>query len=321
MAAGETNWLPGILVTAAGVVGSLAFLFLAKRGAPAKDAAPPDDLNARYQTVIGELKEHTANKHLLPADSWEAEKKRLEALAVSLLKQRDSHKHEALKAEARAERKAQAVAKETGLLATNPQLKGALLGGAVVLFFAVLWISLNEATKPRADGMEATGMMAGGQQMPPQEPQEPQQDMRLESLLAAVQKSPDDIDALAEAGLYLISKQGFQEARPFIQRASMLDPFHVKTRVCRAIMLAVDGDVTGSLGELERLAALYPDAYAGNLYAGMLSMDQNDPGRAVRNFEAYVGTAPPDEVPPMMRGAIAQIKQQLTSGMPPQPQQ
>ena len=304
MAAGETNWLPGILVTAAGVVGSLAFLFLAKRGAPAKDAAPPDDLNARYQTVIGELKEHTANKHLLPADSWETEKKRLEPL----------------KAEARAERKAQAAATETGLLAKNPQLKGALLGGAVVLFFAVLWISLNEATKPRADGMEATGMMAGGQ-MPPQEPQEPQQDLRLESLLAAVQKSPDDIDALAEAGLYLISKQGFQEARPFIQRASMLDPFHVKTRVCRGIMLAVDGDVTGSLGELERLAALYPDAYAGNLYAGMLSMDQNDPGRAVRNFEAYVGAAPPDEVPPMMRGAIAQIKQQLASGMPPQPQQ
>ncbi|MER2564966.1 MAG: hypothetical protein ABTQ32_29850, partial [Myxococcaceae bacterium] len=146
MAAPETNWLPGILVTAAGVVGSLAFLFLAKRGGPEKDAAAPDDLNARYQTVIGELKEHTANKHLLPQDSWEAEKKRLEALAVSLLKQRDSHKHETLKAEARAEKKAQAAAAETGLLATNPQLKGALLGGAVVLFFAVLWISLNEAT-------------------------------------------------------------------------------------------------------------------------------------------------------------------------------
>lgn len=319
MAAPETNWLPGILVTAAGVVGSLAFLFLARRGGPEKDA-PPDDLNARYQTVIGELKEHKANKHLLPADSWETEKQRLEALAVSLLKQRDTHKHEALKAEARAERKAQATATETGLLAKNPQLKGALLGGAVVLFFAVLWISLNEATKPRADGMEATGMMAGGQ-MPPQEPEQPQQDFKLESLLAAVQKSPDDIDALAEAGLYLISKQGFQEARPFIQRASMLDPFHVKTRVCRGIMLAVDGDVTTSLSELERLAALYPDAYAGNLYAGMLSMDQNDPGRAVKNFEAYVGTAPPDEVPPMMRGAIAQIKQQLASGMPPQPQQ
>lgn len=318
MAAPETNWLPGILVTAAGVVGSLAYLFVSKKSAPEK-AATPDDLDARYQGVIGELKEHVANKHLLPAETWESEKKRLEGLAVQLLKQRDTFKHEALKAEARAEKRAQAAAADTGLLARNPTLKGALLGGAVVLFFAVLWFSLNQATKPREDGMSVTGMQPGGGSMQPgpETPQQPEQDMRLESLLGAVQRSPDDIDALAEAGLYLISKQAFGESRPFVQRASMLDPFHVKTRVCRGILLAVDGDVPGSLKELERLGSLYPDAWPGYLYAGMLSMDQNDPARAVQNFERYISTAPPDEVPPMLRGAIAQLKQQMAGGMPP----
>ncbi|MBE2249510.1 MAG: hypothetical protein IAE78_08160 [Myxococcus sp.] len=314
MAAPETNWLPGILVTAAGVVGSLAYLFVAKRAAPANDA-PPDDLNARYQTVIGELKEHTANKHLLPPEQWEAEKKRLEGLAVQLLKARDAHKHEALKAEARAEKRAQAA--ETGLLAKNPTLKGAFIGGAVVLFFAVLWFSMNSATRPREDGMGVTGMMPGGGG--PEAPQEPQSDPKLEAVLGAVQKAPDDIDALAEAGLYLISKQGFDESRPFLQRATMLDPFHVKTRVGRAIMQAVDGEVGSALDELERLGTLYPDAYPGHLYAGMIAMDQNDPARAVKNFEQYVAVAPPGEVPPMMRGAIMQLRQQLAAGNAPQP--
>lgn len=315
MAAPETNWLPGILVTAAGVIGSLAYLALSKRAAPSS-VAPPDDLTARYQTVIGELKEHTANKHLLPPEQWEAEKRRLETTAVQLLKERDQLGHEARKAEARAEKRQQAQAADGGLLAKHPTLKGALLGGAVVLFFSVLWFSLNQATAPRTDGMQATGLPPGAG---PAGPEAPQEDAKLEDLLNAVQRTPDDVDALAEAALYLISKQGFGESRPFIQRATMLDPFHVKTRVGRAIMQAVDGDVGGSMTELERLAALYPDAYAGLLYAGMLALDQNDPARAVVNFERYAQAAPPSEVPPMLRGAIGQLRQQLATGQPPAP--
>lgn len=318
MAAPETNWLPGILVLAAGVVGSLAYLFVAKRGGP-EGAAPPDDLDARYQGVIAELKEHVANKHLLPADSWEAEKQRLEALAVQVLKQRDAQKHEALKAETRAEKKAQAAAADTGLLAQQPQLKGALLGGAVVLFFAVLWFSLNEATRVRTEGMGVTGMNPGGEQPMAAPPAAPEEDQRLQALLGAVQRTPDDIDALAEAGLYLISKQAFGESRPFVQRATMLDPFHVKARVCRAILVAVDGDVAASMNDLERLGTLYPDGWPAWLYAGMLSMDQNDPGRAVQNFERYLATAPPTDVPPMLRMAISQIKQQMAGASPVQP--
>lgn len=313
--ASETNWLPGILVTAAGVVGSLTYLALSKKNA-ASGSGVPDDLEARYQTVIGELKEHVANKHLLPAESWESEKRRLEALAVQLLKQKDGKDHESLKAEARAERKAKAEAADSGFLAKNPTLKGALVGGAVVLFFSVLWFSLNQATSTRTDGMPVTGATPGGGL--DEGPQEPQNDGKLEALLGAVQKSPDDVDALSEAALYLISKQGFTESRAFVQRASMLDPFHVKTRVCRGVLLAVDGDVNASLTELERLAGLYPEAYPGSLYAGMLSMDQNDPGRAVKNFEQYLATAPIDEQPPMLRMALGQLKQQLRAG-PAQP--
>ncbi len=263
--------------------------------------------------MIGELKEHVANKHLLPADAWAAEKARLEALAISLLKERDSSRHEALKAEARAERREQAA--ERGFFARNPALKGGLVGASVVLFFVVLGLALNDAVKPRSDGMQATGMVPGSGA--PQPGGEPQTDPRLDALLAAVQRAPDDLDALAAAGLYLISKQGFSESRPFFQRGTLLDPFHVKTRLGRTILQAVDGDVAGAQRELERLAALYPDAYAGRLYAGMLALEENDPARALKNFEVYLSTAPAGEVPPMMRGAVQQLRQQLASGAAP----
>jgi hypothetical protein len=316
MAAPQTNWLPGILVLSAGFVGSVLYLLLSKKPEAKAAEGARDDVDARYQVVIGELKEHVANKHLLPPETWETEKKRLEALAVQLLKERDGLKHSQLKAEARAEKLAKAQAADTGFFARNPALKGALVGGGVVLFFAVLWISVNEAAKPRTDGMPVTGMDPGA--AGPGGPQEPPVDTKMEALLQAVQRSPDDIDALAEAGLYLISKQGFGESRPFLQRATLIDPFHVKTRVGRAILTAVDGDVPGAMNELERLSTLYPDGYPGALYAGMLSMEDNDPARAVRNFERYLATAPASEQPPMLRMAVRQLKSQLAGG-PAQP--
>jgi hypothetical protein len=315
MAAPQTNWLPGILVLSAGLAGALVYLLASKRAAPKDGDGGRDDVDARYQVVIGELKEHVANKHLLPPATWEAERQRLEALAVQLLKERDGHTHSQRKAEARSEAKARAEARDTGFFAKNPALKGALVGGGVVLFFAVLWLSVNEAARPRTDGMQVTGMDPGapgpgGAQVPPV-------DAKLEQLLAAVQRAPDDVDALAEAGLYLISKQGFTEARAFVQRATLIDPFHVKGRVGRAVLTAVDGDVPGATAQLERLSTLYADGYPGALYAGMLSMEDNDPARAVRNFERYLATAPGSEQPPMLRMAVRQLKAQLSA--PPAP--
>lgn len=309
----ETNWLPGILVVLAGVVGSLTYLFVARRD-DSQTPKGPDDLDAKYQSVITELKEHVANKHLLATPEWEAEKVRLEALAVSLLKDRDGHRHEALKAESRAQAKAKAQAADTGFFARNPTLKGAFVGGAVVLFCGLLWTSLKEAISPRNDGMQATGTVPGGEG--------PMgnaggHDEKLQRLLEAVKRTPDDVDVLAEASLFLISKQAFSEARPFIMRGSMIDPFHVKTRVGRAVMVAVEGDVPTALRELERLGALYPDAYPSHLYAGMLALDQNDTPRAIAAFERYLAVAPPGEAPPMLRVAIGQLKQEQQRGPTP----
>lgn len=311
----ETNWLPGLLVLATGVVAALVYLFTAKQAggeAPAKSTGPVDDLDAKYQRLLGELKEHLANKHLVATETWDAERQRLEQAAAAALRERDGARHEAEKAQARAEKKAQEQAKAPGPAGKHPALAGALIGGLVVAFFAYLGVSLSQKSTPRADGMEATGGPGPAAGMGPAQPRE---DPRLQALAARVQSNPEDIDALAGLALHLISRQGFGEAKPLLARAALLDPYHVKGRVGRAVLKAVDGDVAYAQKELERLAAKYPEAYDGHLYAGLLALEENDPRRAVQQLELYVNTAPASEQPPMIRAEVERLKGEL-SGAP-----
>ena len=96
-------------------------------------------------------------------------------------------------------------------------------------------------------------------------------------------------------------------------------PFHPKGRVGRAVVRALEGDLKGSVTDLEALASRYPEAYDARMFAGMLAMEDNDQRRALMNLEAYVALAPADEQPPMMRMAISQLKQEMAAPQQPQP--
>jgi tetratricopeptide (TPR) repeat protein len=309
-----TNWLPGLMVLGAGLAIALAYVLGSKR--LQSDAPKPetlDDLEARYQLLIGELRQHTANKHLVPADEFQREKTRLETAAADILRQRDGKKHEVVKQQARAEKRAAAA---PTFASKNPQLMGALIGGGAVAFFAILGYQLSSTATERTEGMQATGMVPGGNG-PPMQGARDQQDPRLEALASRVQANPDDVDALADLSIYLMRRQAFDDAKPLVDRAMMVDPFHPKARVGRAIVRALEGDLKGSMTDLESLATKYPEAYDARMFAGMLAMEDNDPRRALTNIEAYVTLAPQDEQPPMMRMAVVQLKQQLAAGTPP----
>lgn len=309
----QTDWGPGLMMLAAGVIAALVYLFSSKKlQSEATSNGTVDDLEARYQRRLAELKEHHANKHLVPAATWEAEKTRLEAAAAAALRERDGVKHEAAKATARVEKKAAAQAQATGVFAKNPGLMGALISGAVVGFFVLLGVQLSKSTSEKQEGMG----MPGGPGPMQQQPQQPQEDPRLEQLASRVQAAPDDVDAVADFALYLVKRQAFSDAQPLIARAAQLDPFHVKGRVARAVMRAVNNDVKGSLDELEHLADYYPEAYEARMYAGMIALDENDAPRALAQLELYVATAPASEQPPMMRMAVQQLREQVKSGQP-----
>ena len=51
--------------------------------------------------------------------------------------------------------------------------------------------------------------------------------------------------------------------------------------------------------------------------AGMLSLEDNDEPRALKNLAQYVELAPPTEQPPMMRVAVQQLREQLANPQKP----
>lgn len=303
----QTNWVPGQIVLGAALLFAAIYVLVSmRRSAGPMSTGADDDLTAKYQSLVAELREHVANKHLLPAEAWQAEKTRLEQAAVAVLKSRDiTSRHEALKAEARAE-------KRQATIGGGSTLKGILIGGGTVGFFVVLWFLLTDATKPRTEGMTATGTVPPN--MAPAAangaPGQPQEDPKLKAFFDVVQKQPDDVDALADLSLYLLRRQGFEEAKPFVLRATGIDPFHVRTRVARTVLSAVEGSVASSQDELERLGTHYAEAYDANLFAGLIAMDQNDQRRALQAFDRYFAVAPAGDTPPMMKMAVEQMRQQ-----------
>lgn len=309
-----TDWVPGLMVLGAGIAVALAYLFGSKR-LKTDEPAPEtlDDLDARYQSLLGELRQHVANKHLLPPEDFAKEKTRLELSAAEILRSRDGKRHDETKKQARAEKAATA---QPTVFSKNPALMGALVGGAVVAFFALLGWQLTQASTERADGMQATGAVPPGGGGPMQQPKS---DPKLEALAGRVQSNPGDVDAVADLAVYLIRRQAFEEARPLVDRATALDPFHPKGRVGRAVVRALEGDLRGSIADLEGLASRYPEAYDARMFAGMLSMEDNDQRRALMNLELYVALAPSSEQPPMMRMAVSQLKQELNAAQQQQP--
>ena len=306
------TYLPAFFLAGAScfiAVGAVFVLLSKRRQDQALTTAAEDDLTAKYNSLLGELREHVANRHLLPADAWDREKSRLEQAAVAVLKQRDAartaEKHESLKAEARADKR------QTAAASGGSTMKGVLIGAGTVGFFVLLGFLLTDATKPRTDGMTVTGTVPPSGMPPGQAQPSAATEAKLQALFEAVQKQPDDIEALADISLHLLRRQGFDEAKPFILRATALDPFHVRTRVARTVLSAVEGSVATSQDELERLGSHYGEAYDANLFAGLIAMDQNDQRRALAAFDRYFAVAPAGDTPPMMKMAVEQMRQQL----------
>lgn len=301
-----TNWLPGVLVVAVGGGGALAFLLGARRSRG--DAPAPEnleDLAARYESVLGQLRDHQAHRHHVPAETWETERARLEGVAAGLLRQRAELAHEREKAAARAERRSLEAASARGPFARRPWLAWALGALGVAVLAALSGYTLSSNTRDRTDGMGMTGIdpssggaqAAGGSGAPPVDP-------RLAGLFRLVQSAPRDVEAVNSLAAHLLRLQAFDEARPWIYRALAEDTFSVRARVNLAVLRALDGDDSGALAELERLSALYPEAYDARLFAGLLAMDLGDRARATRAFEAYLVQAPRSEQPSELRSAI-----------------
>lgn len=311
-----TNWLPGLIVLAVGCIAAAFYLFLqrSKAAAESKDASASrpgelDDLERRYQSLIEQLKELATDKHGVTPERYEAERSRLELEAAAALRARD----EFLKSPAMVRAAARATPAPTGGL--SPQLKGALWGGGIVLFFCTLGYLLVSEQHTRGDQESATGRMppgmnanAGGDAQAQQQQGDPDLDQAWERF----KNNPSDLEAAAVLSHELIRRQMYDDAERITQRGLALDPFYVELRVHEGVLHAVrTGDEAGAEKQLRMLADLYPDAQEGMLFLGALEMRQGDKAKALESFERFAVEVPSNMHPPPLLGAIQQLRSEL----------
>ncbi len=312
----ETNWWPGIIVLAIGLLlGGGYLLFLRPRTAGPRDERDDRraDLERRAQLFLDQLRELHADRHHLDPQQFAAEKDRLEQEAAAALRARDQLQRGLKAGGAQASApSATAAASSESFWSKNPQLKGAAWGGGVVLFFVVLGLLLSQEQKPRDERGEATGrappMQAGADQSSDQE------DPALTEILEQVRAHPDNVDLVARLSHQLINRRDWEEANRLTERGLGLNPFHVESRIHRAVLLAARGDEKAGIAALEHLTRDYPDAYEGLLFLGALALQKEDPRRALDYFERYLAEAPASEHPPRLREGMAMLRNQL--GLP-----
>lgn len=301
----ETNWIPGLVVLALGVLTAAIFLFTS-RASKAKSSgkdAKAEELDAKARQLIEALKELEQNKHQLSAEQLAKERSKLEKEAAAALRARDQHLGKkvgepiAAPGSVNASSPAAGQAAQGGFFAQHPELKGAIWGAAVVLFFGGVGVWLFENQKPKAE--------------PEQRMSEPQMDPQEAQLAEAIQRlnaNPQDTELAAMVGHELIRLERWEDASEVTERSLGVDPFQVENRIHRALLRAPRGDIRGAMSELTQIANAYPKAYEALLFLGSLAMQQGDPKTALSAFERYAAEAPADQQPPQLAEAIQQLR-------------
>jgi tetratricopeptide (TPR) repeat protein len=306
----STDWLPGILVLAFGLLAAVVVLFLGRRRtAPGGTAAArragaesiAQEAELRSARLLDQLREHEAERHQLSAAAFLAESVRLERLAADALRARDEARTTA--AEPRA---SQATAGNSGFFGQHPQLAGAFWGAGLALFFGALFLWVTRDAAPREKGEGLTGTVGRGEASPPT-----QEDAAFTAALARVRDEPGDVEASVHVVHELIRRQDYEQARLLTERSLGVDPFLSEARAHRAFLLAIGGDTPGALRELQHVSELYPRGYEALLFLGLLRMRSGDNARAADAFDRFLLEAPADEQPAQMRAALSNLRQQL----------
>ncbi len=311
----ETNWLPGALMIALGLAAA-AIALIFTRGRTALGAGrdvKQADMEHRVAFLLEQLRALETERHKLGEERFAQDRAKLELEAAEALRERDAFAKEVAAASANAQAggaSVAAAAQPKGFLGRHPQLAGAIWGGGVVVFFAVLFFVLTSEQFDRGDG-EITGMRppSQGQAAPMQ--QQPQEDPVFKAALDRAEKNPGDTDASSFAVHELIRLQEFDKADKLTRQALATDPFHLETRIHRAVLRATQGQFDASIDELGKLAQLYPDSHEALLFRGALAMQSGKTEIALESFERFAAVAPKEEQPPQIQSAITLLRQRL----------
>jgi len=129
---------------------------------------------------------------------------------------------------------------------------------------------------------------------------------RLAALREAIDKNPNDADALRELGSLYMQISRYDEARTYLERAVAASPADVHALTHLGIVLAEIGDLPGARQRFESTVAAEPDYWQGWFYIAVTCArvgDLDAARRAVARVEALQPDLP----------ELADLKQKLAS--------
>jgi cytochrome c-type biogenesis protein CcmH/NrfG len=136
-------------------------------------------------------------------------------------------------------------------------------------------------------------------------------DKQAQPLLEQLKTDGNNRDVLMHVAYLYKSAHQFKEAAGYFDKALQLDPKNVAARTEMASCLYYDGDVDGSLNQLQR-ALKYDPKDANSLFnLGIVEWKgKNDPASAIAAWQRLLANNPKLERKPIVERMIAEARQQ-----------
>ncbi len=292
--------LPWVFLAAGLLIGLLAVWRL--RGQPQASAdleLKRADLAAERDELFAQLEGDTVEE-LSPDD-----RRRLELLAASTLKQLDSIGGEAAEGTAalsstKTRTSSKQASRPSGFWARHPALAGALLGGGIVALVGVLIALAMEDAAPReeqASAMQAAPANGGAAPVgaapasASQPPLPPFVQQQVDGLRATIETEPNNLAARRELALTLLSADhpfdAFAEANLILSQAPEDPEALYITGFVRYLM----GQPAEAIAQFDRAIASSPDYSQAWLVKGLIQLQVGERSQAIETWEAGLSAA------------------------------
>lgn len=285
-----TQWLPPLVVLGLGLLAGIVIAFRMMRGqrAASPSTHPVDeeqvrDLRVHRDLLLAQLRDldDTAGKH--SADELARARYALELDAARALQALDEAERAARVRAAQAKARPPA---EQAPARRGSAWVGALWGGGVVAFAAVLFFVLQDQMTERAIGGSMTGndvslgAPAGGQDAAPDE--------RVQALTRRVQANPQDVDAHLALARALLERNQLVEVFQVAQAVRALQPDNPGALTYEAVVRHAIGQGDQAMQLLDQAVAKDPTHAEAWMRRGLIAFELSRWDDAIKSWETVI---------------------------------
>ncbi len=258
----------------------------------AQEITPALDLEEEADSLIAQLRDLDEQRDRLDQASYETLRSDLRTRAADRLRQRDALLSGLMPNEKENTQPHKPKGPSEDKNAPTSQMAGFFWGAGTVAVVAILYISIQQFSSPRADNGSMNNVSADA----PSENTDtlPQELMTPEmlQLVQRLQKDRNDLDALLQVAHRLLRAQQMEEANTLTVQALALDPKNPEGLVHQALIQAAQGDPQGAMQALDHIVENYPTLAEGWFFRGMMSMQNQEPEKMRQSWVRYLEVAP-----------------------------